>query len=115
MSITTETNACLALVTCATLEEAQKIAERIVTNKLAACVNIVGSQSPLWSVYRWEGQVQQESEVLLIVKTLQSRLQALETEIRSLHTYQIFELIALPIQAGSQDYLSWLAQESSAN
>ncbi len=114
MSITTETAACLVLVTCPNMEEAQKIATHIVTKKLAACVNLLGKDSPLQSVYWWEGQVQQASEILLLIKTRLDRLQTLEQEIRTLHSYQIFEFIALPIQAGSQDYLSWVSQESSA-
>lgn len=112
MSITTETTACLILVTCANMEEAQKIATHIVTKKLAACVNILGEQSPLQSVYWWEGKVQQSSEILLLIKTRLDRLQQLELEIRTIHSYQIFEFIALPIQAGSQEYLSWVTQES---
>jgi periplasmic divalent cation tolerance protein len=113
MSITTETTACLVLVTCPNLPEAQKIAEHIVTKKLAACVNILGEQSPLQSLYWWEGQVQQAQEILLLIKTRLDCLPLLEQEIRTIHSYQIFEFIALPIQAGSRDYLSWVAQESS--
>lgn len=115
MSISTETTICLVLVTCPDITEGQKIAEHIVTKKLAACVNILGEHSPLQSFYRWEGKVQQASEILLLIKTSTDCLPALETEIRLLHSYQIFEFIALPIQAGSQDYLSWVAQESLAH
>ncbi len=114
MSITTETTTCLVLVTCANMTQAQKIATHIVTKKLAACVNILGENSPLQSFYWWEGKVQQASEILLMIKTRLDRLQALELEIRTLHSYQIFEFIAIPIQAGSQDYLSWVTQESWA-
>jgi len=101
--------ACVVLVTCNQVKEAEAIAEAIVTERLAACVNIIGAQSPVQSFYIWEGKLQKDSEILLIIKTATVQLSALETRIRALHSYTTPEFIALPIQGGSADYLSWLA------
>lgn len=96
----------VAFVTAATSDEATRIARALVEERLAACVNIV---APIASVYRWEGQVQQDSEVLLIIKTTDARLPALIRRVKALHSYQVPEVIAVPIADGSADYLAWLA------
>lgn len=87
-------------------EIAKKIAHVLVQESLAACVNIVPG---LTSVYSWEGQMVEDSELLLLIKTRQERYPALEQRIRQLHPYQVPEVIALPIQQGSPQYLEWLA------
>lgn len=95
----------IAFVTAATTDEAARIARALVEERLAACVNIV---SPIVSVYRWEGQVQQDSEVLLIIKTTDARLPDLIRRVKALHSYQVPEVIAVPVADGSPDYLAWL-------
>lgn len=96
----------VVLVTCGTLAEARRIARAMVTKRLAACVNIV--LSPVESVYRWKNKVEKAREYLLLIKTTANRLAGLEREVKRLHSYEIPEFIALPIAAGSREYLSWL-------
>jgi periplasmic divalent cation tolerance protein len=96
----------VVIVTCGTLAEARGIARVVVTKRLAACVNIV--LSPVESVYRWKNKVEKAREVLLLIKTTANLLAGLEREVKRLHGYQIPEFIALPIAAGSREYLSWL-------
>lgn len=98
----------VVLVTCGTLTEARRIARTVVTKRLAACVNIF--LSPVESVYRWKNKVEQAREYLLLIKTTSSLLASLEREVKRLHSYEIAEFIALPIAAGSREYLSWLGE-----
>ena len=100
-----ETKYRVVLVTCATLEEARKIARAVVEKHLAACVNIV--THAIESFYIWKGKVQDSSEYLLIIKTSTERLAELEKEVLSLHSYDTPEFVVLPIVAGSEAYLSW--------
>jgi periplasmic divalent cation tolerance protein len=106
-----ETKFRVVLVTCATLEEARKIARAVVEQGLAACVNIV--THAVESFYTWEGKLENGSEYLLLIKTSAAQLDALEKEIGQLHSYDTPEFIALPIVAGSEKYLNWL--EDSVN
>lgn len=76
--------------------------------RLAACVNTV--TAPVESVYRWKGQVEKAKEYLLLIKTSRARFADVERTIRELHSYEVPEVIALPIMAGSRDYLSWLTE-----
>ena len=94
------------LVTCGSVEEARKIGHAIVEERLAACVNVV--QAPVESIYRWKGRVDSATEFLMIIKTSRERFSALEQRIKELHSYEIPEIIALPIEKGSHDYLAWL-------
>ena len=98
----------VVLVTCGSLKEGRRIARALVEARLAACVNVL--QSPVESIYRWKGNVDTAKEFLLIVKTSRARFAALETAVKRLHSYDVPEIIALPIQKGSRDYLAWLAE-----
>ncbi|PWT86938.1 MAG: divalent-cation tolerance protein CutA [Proteobacteria bacterium] len=98
----------LVLVTCDKLREARRIAGRVVGQKLAACVNLL--PGPVESIYRWQGKVEKAREWLLVIKTTQRRLPALEKEVKRLHSYDVPEFIVLPIDSGSKDYLGWLAR-----
>jgi periplasmic divalent cation tolerance protein len=102
------TNKRIVLVTCRSAQEAGKIARAVVNDHLAACANIVNA--PILSIYRWKGSVESAREVLLIIKTTQGRLAALERAIRRLHSYEVPEIIALEVAAGSKKYLAWIAQ-----
>jgi periplasmic divalent cation tolerance protein len=95
----------VVLVTVGSLEEAEAIAGTLVGDGLAACVNRVG---PVRSVYQWKGQVVGEDEYLLLIKARRRGFGALEARIRSLHSYEVPEVIAVPITDGSAAYLSWL-------
>jgi periplasmic divalent cation tolerance protein len=96
----------VVLVTCGSRAEARRIAHEIVARRLAACANLV--DTPVQSVYWWKGKVEKAREFLLLIKTSVARLVALEAEIKRLHSYDVPEFIALPIVAGSREYLQWL-------
>jgi len=98
----------VVLVTCGSLREARRIARRVVEGRLAACANIVSA--PVESVYRWKGKVERAHEFLLVMKTTAKRLRELEREVKRLHSYDVPDIIAVSIAAGSRDYLGWLAE-----
>ncbi len=102
------TNACIVLTTCGNRDEAERIAETVVNEHLAACVNVISPSSPVRSFYFWEGVLQKDEEYLLLIKTLTAGLPLLEKRIGELHSYTVPEFIALPIIAGSDPYLQWL-------
>ena len=97
----------IVMVTCGTITEARRIARRVVSNSLAACVNIV--QSPVESVYTWKGKVEKAREYLLMIKTTAKRLAELEREVGRLHSYDVPEFIAFKVTEGSASYLAWLS------
>jgi periplasmic divalent cation tolerance protein len=90
-------------------DSAKRLAEYLVNNGLAACVNI---QPPCQSVYRWQGKVEQATEIPLFIKTTAKHYPALEAAIRELHPYEVPEIIALPISAGLPAYLQWVSHET---
>jgi periplasmic divalent cation tolerance protein len=96
----------VALVTCGSRAEAQRIAREAVSQRLAACANML--EIPVHSVYRWKGKVEKAREFLLLIKTSARRLPALQAEVKRLHSYDVPEFIALPIVSGSPAYLKWL-------
>ena len=98
----------VVLVMCRTLTEGRRIARRVVSNRLAACVNIV--LSPAESFYTWKGKLERAREYLLVMKTAAKHLAELENEVQRLHSYEVPEFIALPITEGSKKYLSWLEE-----
>ena len=100
----------LVLTTTDSEELAQTIARALVESREAACVNIIPA---IRSIYRWEGKVCDERELLLVIKSSEERFEAIRTRIRALHTYQVPEIISLPILAGDPDYLRWLRQMTS--
>jgi periplasmic divalent cation tolerance protein len=102
------TDKLVVLVTCRSAKEAERIARGLVETRLAACGNILSS--PARSIYRWKEKIESAREVLLVIKTSRRRFPALQATIKRLHSYEVPEIIALPIAAGSQSYLSWLAE-----
>jgi len=99
------TDCIVVLVTVSSLTEGERIAQTVVGEHLAACVNRVG---PIRSTYFWEGQVQNDEEWLLVIKTRAARFDELAARVRALHSYQTPEIIALPIAEGTEAYLDWL-------
>ena len=97
----------VVLVTCGSEEEATKIANSLVEEGVAACVNII---SPVRSIYRWEGKIWDEKEWMLIIKTEKKRFEDLEKKVKSLHSYSVPEIIGLPIVEGNPAYLKWLEE-----
>ncbi len=90
-------------------ETGLKIARVLVHEGLAACVNLLPG---ITSVYRWQGEVQENPELLILVKTRQERYEALEARIKELHPYEVPEIIAHKIEAGSKSYLDWITQST---
>jgi periplasmic divalent cation tolerance protein len=98
-------DAIVVLMTAGSREEAARLADILVVARLAACVQILPE---IESVYHWKGNVERAAEILLLAKTTQSNFAALEAMVRSLHSYETPEIIALPITAASAPYLEWL-------
>ena len=103
------TDAIVVLVTTPTPERAAEIARAAVEERLAACGNVVPG---LRSIYRWEGEIHDDAEALLVLKTTRGRFEALRERVLSLHPYALPEVIALPVEAGSAPYLAWIAAET---
>lgn len=95
----------LLYCTCPDAETADKIAGLLVANKLAACVNILPG---VRSLYEWQGQIETAQEHLLLIKSQQSRYQAIETAIKAAHPYQVPEIIAVAIDNAAPEYLQWI-------
>ena len=95
----------IVLITCANKEEAEKIASSLVEEKLAACVNMIDGVK---SVFHWQGKLDKAEEILLIAKTQEQKLPAIIDKVKSLHSYEVPEVIALPIEGGSAAYLKWI-------
>lgn len=96
----------IVLVTASSKEEGEAIASALLEAKLAACVSIF----PVHSMYVWQGKVNSDDEWQLTIKTHLAQFSALEAKIRELHSYEVPEIIALPIVAGSQAYLDWIGE-----
>jgi periplasmic divalent cation tolerance protein len=95
----------LVLCTCGSAEEAEKIARHLVDRRLAACVNVLPG---VRSYYRWQGAIESSAEHLLLIKSSADLFTELEETIRARHSYEVPEVVALPISAGSEKYLAWL-------
>src|SRR5688572_14316814 len=100
-----QSDAIVVFMTAATREEAGRLAEMLLREKLAACVQIMPEME---SVYRWQGKIERQSEVLLLAKTTRAKFDELEREVRALHSYEVPEIIAVPVITGSAPYLDWL-------
>jgi periplasmic divalent cation tolerance protein len=88
-------------------ENAHQIANALVEDKLAACVNVIPG---LLSFYRWQGMIHRDQEWLLMIKSTEEAFEKLEQRIKELHTYTVPEIIALPVIQGSMDYLNWMGE-----
>jgi periplasmic divalent cation tolerance protein len=102
------TDKIVVLSTCASAEEAQRVARALVEKRLAACVNVIPG---IRSVYRWKDAIEDEEEVLLVIKTSRALLEELRNEIERLHSYEVPEVIALSVVDGSERYLTWMDRE----
>jgi periplasmic divalent cation tolerance protein len=97
------------LVTVANTEEAVRIGKGVLVKRLAACANIIPGAR---SIFRWKGKVDKAQEVLLILKSTKSRYSALEKLVKSMHTYETPEIIALRVEDGLAQYLGWVRDET---
>lgn len=100
----------MALSTLGGLDQATALARQIVGEKLAACVNIIPN---VRSVFRWKGEVQEEEEALMVIKTIPEREAELKKLIRTLHPYDVPELLFLPCGSGLESYLKWVNESCS--
>lgn len=92
-------------VTCSSRDEAEMIADKLLTKKLVACANLIpGIESWFW----WKGKIDTAKEVLLVLKARSGSFKKIEAEVKKLHSYDVPEIIALPIGAGSKKYLAWI-------
>lgn len=87
------------------MEEAVNISKELVKNKLIACCNIIPG---VVSVYEWEGEIQQENEFLMVIKTRKELFEDIKKHIQKLHSYEVPEIIEIPVTNGSESYISWL-------
>ncbi len=97
--------AIIVMVTCGNSAEADAIAERLLEEKLVACVNIAGR---IRSLYHWKGAIARESESLLLMKTRKECFDDLARVVKEIHSYDVPEVIAMPIMVGNPDYLDWI-------
>lgn len=97
----------VVFITASGEDEAVKIAKALVEARLAGCVNIV---KDIRSIYSWQGKIEDEKEVLMIVKTQKALFDPLMKKVKESHSYTVPEIIALPIIQGSEDYLKWLEE-----
>lgn len=101
----------VVFVTTGSEQEAREISHALVQDRLVACVNIIPT---VQSIFQWEGIVTEEQENLLIMKTTSAAFCELEAAIKAQHSYRVPEIIALPVQMGSSDYLAWVRQQVKA-
>ncbi len=105
-----QTDAIVVLTTVATVDEAATFVRALVERRVVACGTMLPGAR---SVYRWEGKVADETEVVVLLKTRAARLEALQVAFRELHPYKVPEMLALPVSAGSDKYLGWIDKETS--
>jgi periplasmic divalent cation tolerance protein len=97
----------IVFVTCADKAEAEKISQTLVSERLIACAKII---SPVTSFFRWKGKVERTEECLIVMKSKQSLFGELEVRLRGLHSYEVPEVLAVPIVEGSAAYLGWMGE-----
>jgi periplasmic divalent cation tolerance protein len=100
------TDVVLVLSTVPDDERAEALVRTLVDEQLAACVNL---HAPMTSVYRWKGQIESSAERQLVIKTTRQRVPALEARLKALHSYELPEFIVVPVEGGSDEYLSWVS------
>lgn len=105
------TDKIVVLTTCDSQEHAESLARHLLENRLAACVNILPGAH---SIYRWNEKIEQADEIVLIIKSRRDVFPQLREAIAQLHTYEVPEIIALPVVDGSEAYLTWIDRELSA-
>lgn len=104
------TDKVIVFTACGTEAEAKSLARLLVERRLAACVSVV---APVQSIYRWENKIQESSEWLLMIKSRQDRFLALSAAIREAHSYEVPEILQVPVADGSAAYLAWLDAETN--
>lgn len=103
-------SAIVVLMTAGSVDEAERIASTLIGERLAACVNLI---APIRSIYRWRGVVERGEEVLLVAKTRRALITRLTARVQELHSYDVPEVVAVPVVAGARPYLAWLNAETA--
>ncbi|MBW2712120.1 MAG: divalent-cation tolerance protein CutA [Deltaproteobacteria bacterium] len=98
----------IMLCTAPDMDVARALARRVVEERLAACVNLVPE---LRSIYHWEGEIREEGEVLMVIKTVQDKVEFLTRTLVEAHPYEVPEVVAFNVRGGSEDYLDWIMKE----
>jgi periplasmic divalent cation tolerance protein len=99
----------ITFATCRDRRQAKKIARALVREKLAACVNVVAG---IVSIYAWEGKIEEEHEVLLLIKSRAALSKRLAARVKELHSYSVPEVVTIPIASGNPDYLRWVREST---
>ena len=99
----------MVFVTVASEEEGKRIGSNLVENKLAACVNLVPQ---IFSIFRWQGNIENEKEILLLIKTMENRVDALIAKVKEITSYDVPEILAIPVFTGNKDYIDWVVEET---
>ena len=102
----------IVFVTASSRREAERIGRAVVTEKLAACVNIIPAVN---SIFRWQAKVRKSREALLVLKTTRERYKSLEKAILSQHSYEVPEILAIAVAAGLNQYIGWVREETTGN
>jgi periplasmic divalent cation tolerance protein len=101
----------LLYVTAASMDEARRIGRTLVEERLVACVNLIDGMK---SIYRWQGAVEEGSEVVVIAKTTAGRVGAVIDRVKALHSYAVPCVVAVPIESGNPDFMKWIAHETAS-
>jgi len=101
----------LVYITVSSADEARKVGKEIVSQRLAACVNILG---PIQSMYWWKGNLQEDNEMVVIAKTTAALVPRLIERVKAVHSYEVPCIVALPLTEGNPDFLNWIAQETES-
>ncbi len=109
---TTSVDTRVLLVTCPSNDLAEAMATQLLEANLVACVNIIPN---LTSLYRWQGEIQRDEEVLMMIKTTQINVRAVEALLQSKHPYDVFECLSLPVDWGSRPYLDWVCEQTTVS
>ena len=104
-----DTGLCLVYMTAADIDMARRIGQALIDARLAACVNLIPGMR---SIYRWENEIREESEVIIIAKTRKERLDDVTSTVAKIHNYDCPCIVALPIEAGHQAFLNWIGSET---
>ena len=99
---------CFVYMTAGSVDEARMIGEALVLERLAACVNVIEGMT---SIYRWEGEVRRDAEIVLIAKTRKDRLDRLSERVKTLHSYECPCIVALPVEVGNPAFLNWIDEQ----
>jgi periplasmic divalent cation tolerance protein len=103
------TDKIVVITTCGSEEEARKLAAALIEKRMAACVNIT---APVTSVYRWKGTLEEAKEWMLIIKSRRERFEELRVMLEAAHSYELPEVLAIPVVEGSPNYLAWVEAET---